>query len=302
MLDGHVGRLPSSASWRHPATAAFAASDAAGTAGWHSRRVASGGRSAGRSRSGGPGGPAGPGGGGRNPLPIVLGLVAVALLGIAAVVAFGGDDGGGSSGPPADVALDDLEPALLTEADVGSDFTLDSSGSDDDDDDDPLDPDTADASDECREALEAFEASDAGREEITVEFSNATDGAIDNAISLAQEGQPSLADVRGAMETCGTIGYSDSGTTGEFSFETSDVDGIGDAALGLTVDVTVESQGLEISFEMHAVMWERDGVHGTVSGFGGFDESTFDAISIDPGFVEDLARTSDQRMAEVLSG
>jgi hypothetical protein len=247
-----------------------------------------------------PGGPGGPAGGGRNPLPIVLGLVAVALLGIAAVVAFGGDDGGGSSGAPAGVMLDDLEPALLTEDDVGSEFTLDTS--DDDDDDDPLDPDTADASDECREALEAFEASDAGREELTVEFSNATDGAIDNTISLAEEGQPSLADVRDAMETCGTIGYSDGGTTGAFSFETSDVDGIGDGAMGLTVDVTVESQGLEISFEMYAVMWERDGVHGTVSGFGGFDERTFDAISIDPSIVEDLARTSDQRMAEVLSG
>lgn len=217
------------------------------------------------------------------------------VVGTVAVVATQGDD----EDPAADVSLAELEPALLTADDVGSQYTLDTS---DDDDDDPLESDTMDASDECREALTAFEAGDVDREEITVAFSNDIDGSIDHTISLGQSGGPSLAAVRAAIDTCGTIGYSEDGTTGEFSFTTSDLDGIGDHAIGLAIDATVETQGFEFAFEMYGVLWERDGVHGTVTGFGGFDEASFDAVSMDRGVVEDLARTSDQRIAEVLTG
>jgi hypothetical protein len=49
-------------------------------------------------------------------------------------------------------------------------------------------------------------------------------------------------------------------------------------------------------------MWERDGVAASVHGFGGFDEQTFESLPVDEAWVEGLATTADQRLAEILSG
>ncbi len=77
-------------------------------------------------------------------------------------------------------------------------------------------------------------------------------------------------------------------------------EGVGDGALGLTMDMDITTQGVTVSMQMYGVLWERDGVHATVAGYGGLDSSTMAGVPIDHAFVEDLARTSDQRLADVL--
>lgn len=244
--------------------------------------------------------PAGPGGGGgRRGLLIALGIGVVAVLGIGAVVLSSGDDDSATTGPPAGITLDDLEPALLTEDDVGDGFRVDTSG---DDSDDPMDPDSIETSDECRSVLERFESSDAADDEIGVDFVDDAEGTVQHSIGLAEEGTPNLAEVREALDQCESMDFEEDGATGHFRFETSDVDGIGDEAIGLTIGVDMETQGFSISFEMYGVMWERDGVYSSVAGFGGFDETTLEGLPLDEQWVRDLAATADDRVADVLAG
>lgn len=241
----------------------------------------------------------GGGGGSRRGLLIVLGVGAIAVLGVGAAIVLSGDDDTTATAPPADITLDDLEPALLTDDDVGGSFTLQSG---DDDSDDPMDTDAIDASDECREALLSFEESDAASDEIGVDFVDDAEGTLQQSISLAGEGVPTVAETRQAIERCDSMSFEDEGATGQYRFETSDVDGLGDDAVGLTVSVEVETQGFSIAFDMYGVMWERDGVNSSVFGFGGFDEATLEGLPIDEAWVRDLAATADGRVADVLAG
>jgi hypothetical protein len=237
--------------------------------------------------------------GGRRGLWIGLGVVAVVAVtgGVAAVALSGDDDGAGTAtGPPLGMTLADLEPALLTEADVPSGFTIDEG------DDGDFDSDTTDASDECLAALATIEESGEERDQISVKFSNDVDGLIQEDLSLAEPELPSLADTRAAFDQCDTVGVSIEGATAEFQFETSDVEGIGDVAMGLTVGMDMQAEGIPLSFDMHGVLWERDGVLASVSGFGGFDPSTLEGVSMPASQIEDLARTADQRLADALAG
>ena len=251
---------------------------------------------------GGPGGwqPPPSGGGGRRPLVIALGVIVVlALVGVGALV-LTKDSDDSPSGPPEGVTLADLEPALLTEADVGTDYWLDELA--DDDADEGGFGDEFDASDECEAAMEAAETDEEAREEISVGFTNRTDGELRQTISLGGDGLSTLAETRAAIEQCDTMSYSEAGAEGEITYRTSDVEGVGDDALGLTMDMVITTQGVTVSMQMYGVMWERDGIHATVSGYGGLDSSTMAGMPIDHAFVEDLARTSDQRLAGALPG
>lgn len=229
---------------------------------------------------------------------IGLGIAAVVAVGIGAAVVLSGDDDT-VAGPPAGVTLDDLEPVLLTEGDVGNGFTLDTSG---DDSDDPMDSESIGASDECRAAIESFEVSDAAREEIGVDFADDVGGTVQQSVSLAGEGIPTVAEARQAIDQCDSMTFEDEGATGEFRFDTSDVDGLGDDAVGVTVGVDMQTQGYSIEFDMYGVLWERGGVNSSVFGFGGFDEASFEGLSIDEAWVRDLATTADDRIADVLAG
>lgn len=242
--------------------------------------------------------------GGRRRLWIGLGVVAVVAVasGVAVATVSGDDDGDqATTGPPAGVTLADLEPALLAEADVPPGFTTDEGGGDEADDD-LFDSDTTDASDECRTAMATLEEREEERDQVSVEFSNDVAGSIQENLSLAEPELPSLADARAAIDQCDTVNFSVEGATGEFQFETSDVEGIGDGAMSLTVAVDMRAEGVPLSFDIYGVLWERDGVLASVSGFGGFDPSTLEAVPMQASQVEELARTADQRLADTLAG
>jgi hypothetical protein len=142
-----------------------------------------------------------------------------------------------------------------------------------------------------------------GRDQVSVGFSNDVAGSIDEALSFAEPELPSLADMRAAIDDrCDAVDFSVESATGEFQFETSDVEGIGDVAMGLTVGVDMQVEGVPLSFDVYGVLWERAGVLATVSGTGGFDPSTREAIPMQASQVEELARTADQRLADALAG
>jgi len=79
---------------------------------------------------------------------IAFGAVVAVVVAVVAVVALSGGDDDASE--PADLSLADLEPALLTEEDVGGEYTLDPSGGEGDDDGDSTDMEGLAGSDECR--------------------------------------------------------------------------------------------------------------------------------------------------------
>jgi hypothetical protein len=230
----------------------------------------------------------------------VLGAVAaVAIVGLALVIGRSDDDSGDD--PPPGVTLADLEPALLTLDDVGSDYDL-AAADDDDDSEDALDADTVDASDECRTALGAFEASDATSESVEIDFEDEVDGTIQHSMSLTGDGQPQLADVRAALEECDTMTSEQDGAEITYAFDITDVDGPGDDAFGMTVAVDLSAPGYDLSFEMYGLMWQRDGVISSVAGFGGFDEEALEGLPPDTDEVHDLAAVADARLEEVLAG
>ena len=231
----------------------------------------------------------------------MLAVVAVVAVGAVAVVALSGGDDDATTGPPSGVTLDDLEPALLTEDDVGRGFRLDES--DDDEDEDPMDLEDLDSSDECREAMEAMEESDQASDEIGVDFVGEADATVQQTIALLGPSSASLSDVRAAMDECGTVAFDEDGAHGEFRFETHDLDGLGDDAIEVDIVVAMEVQGgLSFTIESYGVMWERDGVASSVNGFGGFDEMSLEALPVDEAWVRELATTVDGRVADALAG
>jgi hypothetical protein len=227
-------------------------------------------------------------------------VVAAVALGAVAVVALSGGDDDTSTGLPAGVTLDDLEPALLTEDDVSNGFTLDESN--DDSEDDPMDMEDLDASDECRDVMASIEAGDQDQDWIGVAFVDDVDATVDHVMSLVEPGPPTLNDVRDAIDQCGTVAFEEDGVRGEFSFDTSDVEGIGDEAVGVAITVDMEIEGLSFTVESYGVLWERDGVACNLGVFGGFDEVSMEALPVDTAWVRELAATADQRLAETLNG
>lgn len=234
-------------------------------------------------------------------------MAAIGVLAAAgAALAVLRDDSDSSSGPPDGVTLADLEPALLTADDVGGDFFIDDSSGDSDDGDgtdDLFDPDQLEMSDQCRAALEGTDPFAQQDDEISVQFASAVRGTLEQRISLAASGEATLAEVRTAVEQCDApMRASDDDMTGEVRLVTSDVDGLGDSALGLTIQFDVQVADMSMDFEVYGVSWVRDGVQATLSGFGGIDETTFELVSVDPARIEELARVSDERIARIASG
>ncbi len=224
--------------------------------------------------------------------------MAVAVAAGVMVLGQSGDDGG--SGPPPGITLDDLDVALLTQADVGAGFVPDTPG--DDESSVPGD-DRLDGSDDCDEALATFEDADAFDQSTSVAFSS--DGGegpgVENEITLPSAGSPTVGDMRDAMGQCETIAFDDPGVSGEMTIDTDEIDGLGDGAFSVTMNVSADSPIMPFEVEVYGVVWERDGIVATVTGSGGFDTTTFSAPSVDHDWVNGLAAVVDERIAEVVA-
>jgi hypothetical protein len=219
---------------------------------------------------------------------------------VVAIVALSGGDDDDSS-EAADLTLADLEPALLTEADVGDDYRLDPSGGDGDGGG-ASGMDGFVWSDECREVMEDLEESGNTDDEVAVEFTDDSDGLVGNSLGLLLPGEPTLADVRATLEHCDTMTFEDSGASGEVRITTEDVEGLGDVALGVSFVVDMEVEGIEFTVDSYGLLWEHDGVDADMFAFGGLDQRTFEPTPVDEDWVLELARTVDARLDEIVAG
>jgi hypothetical protein len=218
---------------------------------------------------------------------------------VVAVVAL--SDGDEEASAPGDLSLADLEPALLTEEDVGGDYTLDPGGGEGDDDGDSLDMEGGAGSDECRELMDTEESGDTN-EEVGVEFVDDSDSMIGNTLGLLLPGEPTLDEVRAALEQCDTMTFEDEGATGEFRITVEDVEGLGDDAIGVDIVLDVEVEGLSLTIDSYGLLWAHDGVAADLFLFGGLDETTLEPTVVDEARVRDLAQTVDGRITEIVGG
>jgi len=226
---------------------------------------------------------------------VVLGIGAVVAAG-AGVAAYGlANDDDDTTTAPADVSLDDLEPALLTEDEVGAGFSEVSAGSDDDD----LDLDEMETSDECREVIESFEGADDG-DEVQVEFDTDDEATLSHSLALIDEDDPSFGDVRDAIGQCRTITWDDGETQGEIRLSTEDIDGPADDAFALEVEIEASSGAVSVTLDGYAVYSVRDGVVSTLGAFGAVDSATFEGEPADRDLVRSLTDTVDEKVREVL--
>jgi hypothetical protein len=229
---------------------------------------------------------------------VVLGIGAVVAAG-AGVAAYGlaNDDDDGTTTAPADVSLDDLEPALLTEDEVGAGFSEVPAGGDDDD----LDLDEMETSDECREVIESFEGDDDG-DEVQVEFDTDDEATLSHSLALIDEDDPSFGDVRDAIGQCRTITWDDGETQGEIRLSTEDIDGPADDAFALEVEIEASSGAVSVTLDGYIVYSVRDGVVSTLGAFGAVDSATFEGEPADRDLVRSLTDTVDEKVREVLEG
>jgi hypothetical protein len=215
----------------------------------------------------------------------------------AGVAAYGlaNDDDDTTTAAPADVSLDDLESALLTEDEVGSGYS-EAPGGDDEDD---LGLDEIETSDECREVIESFQGSEDG-DEVQIEFETDDEATLSQSLALIDEDEPSFADVRDAIGQCRTITWDDGETQGEMRLSTEDVDGPADDAFALELEVEGSSGAFSVTVNGYVVYSVRDGVVSTLGTFGAVDPATFEGEPADRDLVLSLTETVDEKVRQVL--
>ena len=203
----------------------------------------------------------------------------------------------------ADLTLDDLEPALLTEDDVGG--ATASTRSDDERTRIRWNRTTSTASDECREAIEAMEEGDEATDEMGVDFvddADATVPADDRAARAADEPARRRPRRHGRVRH---VAFDEDGAHRRVHASTThDVDGLGDDAMAIDMVVAIEVARAAYGSrrELRRACGSTTASPSSVVGFGGFDETSLEAMPVDEAWVRDLADTVDGRVADALAG
>jgi hypothetical protein len=235
--------------------------------------------------------------GGTTGLLAAIAVLAAVAVGTIGYVVVGGDD---ETRVRSDLTLADLEPALLTGAQVPDGFVqaewTDNATGDD------LGPDDVDASPLCEAALGSF-ALMGGAEQVTgTEFEIEETGAtIEHTLSVAGPEDPDIPAIEDAIGACGEFAFDDGESSGTMSMSAMPIDGVGDAALLVVVGVRSSSGGFDVDLEMTGIMFERDGVQGTVAFMGGFDEDTLtggpiETLPVDRDALRSAAEAADHNL------
>jgi hypothetical protein len=111
--------------------------------------------------------------------------------------------------------------------------------------------------------------------------------------------------VREGINTCGSFSYDDAGSTGEITMSAEPVDGIGDSALFVTMVVATSAEGYDVTVEMNGILWDRSGVHSSVSFTGGFEEdalsgSSLESLPIDQDALRSAAEAVDAKLQPIV--
>lgn len=225
-------------------------------------------------------------------------LVAGGVVAAAVLVDSDDSDGGGTQTAPGDLEIAELEPALLTQDDVGGEFSA--SPSDDDGDDDPFDTEAADTSEECRRAMEQFEATDDDTEDnLMARFERASDNvSVEHELSLLDPGEPTVDEIAGGLRQCERIAYEDEGQQVEMRMAVDEVDGLGDEAIGVAITIEVAQLA---TVDTYGLIVARDGVGSSVYVTGPFDPADpLAGGAADRDMARDLAATADERLQRLL--
>ena len=251
------------------------------------------------------------------------GVVALGMAGNGDVDGGGGGEGGDGGTPvasgggrtgepddgPADLTLADLEPALLTTEDVPPGYVV----SDDDDgegeDDEPLTVDDVETDPACQEVLEQLEGSGADEGEsdeavLTAELERPDDNAsVTHDLWLGTPGDRTIGEVADLLRECDSVSYEadEMGTQAEMRMSVEEVDGLGDDAIAVEVDIEIGG-ALTIELQSHGLLWSRDGVESNLFVDGAFDEVTLEALPPDRDLARSAAEAVDERIREVTGG
>jgi hypothetical protein len=239
---------------------------------------------------------------------VVVALIATAV--VAMVVVNRGDDGEATT--HADLDLSELEPALLTEADIGYHFVRGTEAATGGGDDGSI-LDVAEVSADCRESIERFESlepdtsdgSGTVRDSISATFErDHGEFSVVHSLSLTEADDPTAADVTEAWSHCDQIAYQQDGAQIEERLDLEEVDGLGDEAdsVATATDVTL-ADGTQVSSESYSLYVTREGVFSEVGVSGPYDHDTPKSGPVD---VDDLARrladAADDKLRRALDG
>jgi hypothetical protein len=221
------------------------------------------------------------------------------MAGAAGIVVHRAVTGGGEglTVAPADLSLDDVEPALLTAGDVGDGFASY-----------PVKPSDAGplrTSVECRDAYDRIDPSapnDAGRQTGLWRASDET--SVWHELTLIETGAPSLDELHETLERCGAI-TAETGDDGDEPYEmevrTEPVDGPGEDALAVDVRFDFVVGGAHVTFDAYGYAFARGGVLSTVLTLGSMDPDVAPTTELDPDAVRHLAELTDQRLEKLLA-
>ncbi len=209
-------------------------------------------------------------------------VAVVAVGGGVAAYGLANDDGDRAVTAPEGLELDELEPALLTEGEIGAGFTAFTNT----DEDARLTPDELETSEQCREVFVTFQ--EWGADDLRIEVADGK-AAVAHSLALVDRGDPSMGETRAAIGGCGTIAWDDGQSHGEMWLSATDIDGPGDEAfeVALTVDVAPSSIAPD---EDYAIFSMRDGVVSIVAGAGAADRD----------LVRTLSERADEKVRHVL--
>jgi hypothetical protein len=231
-------------------------------------------------------------------------IVALAIVGLLVLAggafAFVATSGDGR----ADLDQAELRGALLTEEEVGGDFSRDDDADDDDDDD--FDPDDFDASDDCTDLLEESDSGQVGFFELeggdpelgptaSRGFNDDDAGASLGHVVGTDVGDP-IGLFRELAERCARIRVADEEGRGTIRIRTSEGPSAGDESFTVEVEIDL-SEPLTFEFVSLITIWERDGIVSSITIASGVDTEAMDSSR---EVLERAVREADEKLERII--
>ena len=250
--------------------------------------------------------PPGSGQGGGPKWLVVAAIVLVVAIGVGATVVLTSGDDAPELAPPG-LELDELQPALVDEDDLGGDWA-------EVDDAEPSETEEPEVSEECRRVQE--ERGDAANESLPTVFAvfrqqSAANppGVLVHSFALVTEDMPSFDEVRESADVCDEETVDDGEVTTTTVRRLVDADELGDDVLAFETEHTVvDNDGDQRSSLTHGyeLLVRRDGVLSIVVmsvgfvGAGSSDDEMVESGLPDVDLVHQLAADADERVIAVL--
>jgi hypothetical protein len=163
---------------------------------------------------------------------------------------------------PTSLAIEDLKPALLTAGEIGEGYRREPEFADVD----SMSMDRFQVSDTCREALHVTGVGRPDERRLHVNFTNSDESTtLMHQISLVDEDDPQFSELSRALGECGTMRFESGDLQGQVRMTASALDGVGEAALEISIEVETHHGSLRVTTKGYAIAWAHAGVLSVVS-------------------------------------